>query len=110
MSNYRGDSEWNPDCDLEKVGSTVEKIESGIAVKADFSHLRPSIVRDVHTLHMIELKAAGVLDAFWRRYRHNANGLDGAHCDGLTSDLKVETTGDEQRRASHQEDEVPSGS
>jgi hypothetical protein len=93
---YRGNSQYNPDCDLEWVGRTVEVIKSGFAVKADAGYLCTSLIRDVVNLHLTEVISDGVLADAWER--HRAKRMD-INCDApLDAPTEEDDAGRRQRR------------
>ena len=81
--SHRGDREYNPECDLEWVGRTVEIIKSGIAVKADSGNLCSGVIRDVLNLYMMEMILEGVLEDLWERHRSQTKDID---CDAEDPD------------------------
>jgi hypothetical protein len=66
---YQQDARYNPQCDLNWVGRTVETIKSGFAAKADAGYKCTSLVRDVVNLHLNEIISAGILADAWERHR-----------------------------------------
>jgi hypothetical protein len=61
--------EYNPECDLEWVGRTVQSLVSGFALKADSGEpLCTSFIRDVLDVHLQEIIESGRLDELWQKH------------------------------------------
>jgi len=73
---HKGNSKYNPDCDLEWVGREAAVIKSGFAVKADVGHLCTSFIRDVLNLYMLELAHDGKLLEAWEKHRSKTKDID----------------------------------
>jgi hypothetical protein len=73
---YRNMEEYNPECDLEWVGRTVQTIKSGFAIKADAGHLCTSLVRDVLNLHLTEIINNNVLQELWDKHYSKTQNKD----------------------------------
>ncbi|CAB9527918.1 receptor ionotropic, NMDA 1 [Seminavis robusta] len=90
--SFRGNKDYNPDCDLEWVGRSIETIKSGMAIKSDAGHKCTSLIRDVINLHMVELIKNGVLADAWEIHRAKTRNVE---CD---LDEETDTTRRRRRR------------
>jgi hypothetical protein len=82
---FQGKKQYNPTCNLQWIGRTVETIKSGFAVKADAGFKCTSLIRDVINLHLTELMDDGILANAWEKHRSKNEDID---CD--TYDPKSE--------------------
>jgi hypothetical protein len=73
---FEGNKQYNPMCNLQWIGRTVETIKSGFAVKADAGHMCTSLIRDVINLHLTELIDEGLLVNAWERHRSKNEDID----------------------------------
>lgn len=69
---YKKDRDYNPQCDLEWVGKTVEQVSSAFAVRADPADKCTNLIRDVLNYHLSEMAVEGVLSDLWEEY-YNSN-------------------------------------
>lgn len=88
--SFRGNQQYNPDCDLEWVGRDVDVIKSGFAIKADAGYRCTSLIRDVFNLHLVELIGKGVLRDAWEEHR--------AKTRDVTCDLEEDNEEDQSDR------------
>ena len=65
---YEMESNYNPRCDLQWVGRTVEEVSSAFAVKADSSIKCSNLIRDVFNYHSSEMQTSGILEELWENY------------------------------------------
>jgi ABC-type amino acid transport substrate-binding protein len=69
---YQMDRKYNPSCDLEWVGKTVEQVASAFAVKADPAIKCTNLIRDVLNYHLVEMQSDGTMELLWDEY-YNSN-------------------------------------
>lgn len=92
IEKYQADS--NPGCQLEWVGRAFENILSGFATRTDTGVRCTSLLRDVFSLHIREMKQDGVFKEYWDEfYRRTGTG---------TCDPETQLTTDEDKTASRQ--------
>ncbi|CAB9522707.1 receptor subunit 1 [Seminavis robusta] len=80
---FEHNTKYNPDCDLNWVGRTVEIIKSGFAVKADAGYKCSSLIREVLNIHMTRLISEGKLEEVWEKHRSKTRDQN---CDVESSD------------------------
>jgi Ligand-gated ion channel len=73
---FQGNKQYNPTCQLQWIGRTVETIKSGFAVKADAGYKCTSLIRDVINLHLTELMDDGILANAWEKHRLKNEDID----------------------------------
>ena len=95
---YERDRRYNPTCDLEWVGRTVEDIQSGFAVKADAGYKCTSLIRDVINLHLNEMISAGALAEAWEKHYSKSEDIDCSILEGGVSSENKEGEADGTRR------------
>ena len=66
---FKGNSEANPDCQLEWVGRVIRFLQGGFVTRSDSGTLCTSLVRDVFNLHMLEMEEKGIIKALQDKYR-----------------------------------------
>ena len=70
------DSNYNPTCDLEWVGRTIEEVSSSFAVKADPALKCTNLIRDVMNYHLNEMASDLKLEEFWDAYYATNKDID----------------------------------
>ena len=105
---YQRERRYNPDCDLEWAGRTVEVIQSGFAVKADAGHKCTSLIRDVFNLHLSEMISSGTLADAWEKHYAKSEDID---CSAIQNDniedVDEDSNVDDRNRRGLRRREVP---
>jgi len=65
---YKKLSSLNNDCSLRWLGRTIHSVNAGFATSIDTGTFCTSLISYVFDIHMLELKADGVLDQVWEEY------------------------------------------
>lgn len=93
---FEKDRDYNPQCDLEWVGKTVEQVSSAFAVRADPADKCTNLIRDVLNYHLSEMAVEGVLSEFWEEYySSNDRAIDCATYEPGDEELEFEEGVDE---------------
>ena len=61
-------STHNPDCNLEWVGRVFKFLQAGMATLSDSGTLCTSLIRDVLSLHLVEMEETGFIDRATERF------------------------------------------
>ena len=94
---YKMDSNYNPTCDLEWVGRTIEEVSSSFAVKADPALKCTNLIRDVLNYHLNEMASDLTLEGYWDAYYEAKKDIDCLTLDAEGGDS--DGAGEESARA-----------
>merc|ERR1712203_1147687 len=66
--NFEADKQYNTECDLEWVGRHVLNSHASYAMRNSIDHCS-SLLNDVLTYFLVEMKSDGTFDDIWDLYR-----------------------------------------
>ena len=92
---YAMNKTYNPYCDLEWVGRTIQTIQSGFAVSA--SHYCSSLIRDVLNIYIEELISSEYLEELWQSEYEKTQDIN---CDEIRPEVL------EQQQQQQQQEEL----
>jgi len=74
--SFKDQRQFNPECLIRWIGRTIKFVPAGMVLQADAGTLCTSLIRDVLTLYLEELKSEGYLADLFEKYLEKKKNQD----------------------------------